>query len=241
MDRGRRGTIASHRSGLRPDSLTRPSRIPPGTHFSQRIIRAVPFVWYHASPVRAGWLGGEGAGWPEKNGRGAPPGAGWVSCAAGVRGPGLPGWGANESRRDRRGRFHGVAPGRSATGRQAGRHRRGQRRPVLSPGGQGGRSGRGGAEPAAPAGRDRDRAVGATMLYFHPWEFDPDQPRLPLGRLGGFRTYVGIRHSQGRLERLMAGRRFLRAGDLAASLCGHLDSLPRFRPGPCAGDDGLAF
>src|SRR5581483_7457642 len=29
-------------------------------------------------------------------------------------------------------------------------------------------------------------------LYFHPWEFDPGQPRLPLGRLSRFRTYVGL-------------------------------------------------
>jgi hypothetical protein len=27
-------------------------------------------------------------------------------------------------------------------------------------------------------------------LYFHPWEFDPEQRRLPLGRLNSFRTYV---------------------------------------------------
>ena len=45
---------------------------------------------------------------------------------------------------------------------------------------------------------------GATVLYFHPWEFDPDQPRLPLGRLSRFRTYVGIRHSRGRLCRLLS-------------------------------------
>src|SRR5207248_1508972 len=30
------------------------------------------------------------------------------------------------------------------------------------------------------------------MLYFHPWEFDPGQPRLPLGLLSRFRTYVGL-------------------------------------------------
>ena len=28
----------------------------------------------------------------------------------------------------------------------------------------------------------RDPSAGATLLYFHPWEFDPDQPRLPLKR-----------------------------------------------------------
>ena len=49
----------------------------------------------------------------------------------------------------------------------------------------------------------RDPQSGATVLYFHPWEFDPDQPRLPLKRLSRFRTYVGIRHSRSRLTRLL--------------------------------------
>ena len=51
---------------------------------------------------------------------------------------------------------------------------------------------------------------GAAMLYFHPWEFDPDQQRLPLGRLNSFRTYVGIGSSRRRLQQLLAGRRFSR-------------------------------
>jgi polysaccharide deacetylase family protein (PEP-CTERM system associated) len=77
----------------------------------------------------------------------------------------------------------------------------------------------------------RDPSAGATVLYFHPWEFDPDQPRLPLKRASGFRTYVGIRRTRGRLHRLMTGRRFLRAVDLATDLRARLEELPRFRPG----------
>jgi polysaccharide deacetylase family protein (PEP-CTERM system associated) len=84
----------------------------------------------------------------------------------------------------------------------------------------------------ALAASRRDRSTGATMLYFHPWEFDPDQPRLPLKRVSSFRTYVGIRRSRGRLERLMAGRPFARALDLARRLEAHRDGLPRFRPVP---------
>ena len=38
------------------------------------------------------------------------------------------------------------------------------------------------------------------MLYFHPWEFDPDQPRLPLKALSRFRTYVGLGEQQGPLQ-----------------------------------------
>jgi polysaccharide deacetylase family protein (PEP-CTERM system associated) len=75
----------------------------------------------------------------------------------------------------------------------------------------------------------RDRSYGATMLYFHPWEFDPDQPRLPLKRLHRFRTYVGIRHGRARLARLLAGLTTTRAADLARDLRGRRDRLVRFR------------
>jgi len=40
-------------------------------------------------------------------------------------------------------------------------------------------------------------------VYLHPWEFDPDQPRLAPGRLGAFRHYVGLRRTEGRLARLL--------------------------------------
>lgn len=68
------------------------------------------------------------------------------------------------------------------------------------------------------------------MLYFHPWEFDPDQPRLPLRGIGRFRTYVGTSRSRGRLEALMAGRhRFARADDVARRLLDRDEGLPAFR------------
>jgi polysaccharide deacetylase family protein (PEP-CTERM system associated) len=46
--------------------------------------------------------------------------------------------------------------------------------------------------------------AGVAVLYFHPWEFDPTQPRLPLGRAGRFRTYVGIPRARARLRQLLA-------------------------------------
>ena len=45
--------------------------------------------------------------------------------------------------------------------------------------------------------RTTSPAVG--MLYFHPWEFDPGQPKLPLKRLSKWRTYVGVGKSFGLL------------------------------------------
>ncbi len=67
------------------------------------------------------------------------------------------------------------------------------------------------------------------MLYFHPWEFDPGQPRLPMGWLNRFRTYVGIGRSRQRLPRLLGGQTFIRADDLARQLCARPLRLPRFR------------
>jgi polysaccharide deacetylase family protein (PEP-CTERM system associated) len=65
-------------------------------------------------------------------------------------------------------------------------------------------------------------------LYFHPWEFDPEQERLPLGGLSRFRTYVGIRRSRGRLAALLARYAFSRAIDVARETRPTLGSLPSF-------------
>jgi len=66
------------------------------------------------------------------------------------------------------------------------------------------------------------------MLYFHPWEFDPDQPRLPLRRLSRWRTYVGIRRTTARLAAILRGRPFARAIDAVRSLLEGGLNLPRF-------------
>src|SRR5262249_45571129 len=65
-------------------------------------------------------------------------------------------------------------------------------------------------------------------LYFHPWEFDPDQPRLPLGLFSRFRTYVGISRSRRRLGRLLSRHRFVRMADAAEAFERELPSLPHF-------------
>jgi polysaccharide deacetylase family protein (PEP-CTERM system associated) len=59
---------------------------------------------------------------------------------------------------------------------------------------------------------------GVAMLYFHPWEFDPDQEHLPLSVLRRMRTYVGIKRSQERLVSLLADREFSRACDVARKI-----------------------
>lgn len=79
---------------------------------------------------------------------------------------------------------------------------------------------------------DRCRTPGAAVLYFHPWEFDPAQERLPLSRVGRFRTYAGIRGSQVRLAALLERRRFTRAVDAARRLDPTRQTLPRYRLAP---------
>jgi len=44
------------------------------------------------------------------------------------------------------------------------------------------------------------------VFYFHPWEVDPGQPRVPgIGWRTRFRHYVNLARMQGRLDRLLAG------------------------------------
>lgn len=47
------------------------------------------------------------------------------------------------------------------------------------------------------------RADRPAVCYFHPWEFDPDQPRLPLTGLRRFRTYVNLGRTRDRLDQLL--------------------------------------
>lgn len=43
----------------------------------------------------------------------------------------------------------------------------------------------------------------AAIFYLHPWEIDPDQPRLPAGRLGRLRHYRNLERTEARLRQLL--------------------------------------
>jgi polysaccharide deacetylase family protein (PEP-CTERM system associated) len=75
---------------------------------------------------------------------------------------------------------------------------------------------------------ERELIPPVVMLYFHPWEFDPGQRRLPLKRLSRFRTYVGIGRSRDRLETLMSRYTSCRAVDVARELAPLRPQLLRF-------------
>ncbi len=61
------------------------------------------------------------------------------------------------------------------------------------------------------------------IVYFHPWELDPDQPRLGLKGISKFRHYVNTKNMQAKLERLLRAHRFAPARDV-------LDSVPGLMP-----------
>lgn len=60
------------------------------------------------------------------------------------------------------------------------------------------------------------------LLYLHPWELDPDQPRLAIGsRLTRFRHYVNLASTESKLDRLLSEFRFARLSDVLGQLQSH--------------------
>lgn len=59
------------------------------------------------------------------------------------------------------------------------------------------------------------------MFYFHPWEIDPGQPRIPGAPLKSrFRHYINLGHMEAKIERLCADFRWDRADRVYASELG---------------------
>jgi polysaccharide deacetylase family protein (PEP-CTERM system associated) len=81
-------------------------------------------------------------------------------------------------------------------------------------------------------GRVNRRERVPTVFYLHPWEIDPDQPRLPAGRLSRFRHYRHLADTESRLRRLLADFRFGPIEQLVADVRlalgdeGHAAALP---------------
>jgi len=61
------------------------------------------------------------------------------------------------------------------------------------------------------------------QIYVHPWELDPDQPRLPARRVSRLRHYWNLEKTEARLKRLLARHRF---GTLSAVLDQYRTTLP---------------
>jgi len=54
------------------------------------------------------------------------------------------------------------------------------------------------------------------IFYLHPWEIDPDQPRIQAGLLSRFRHYNNLDKCEGRLQRLLADFSFTSTWDVLA-------------------------
>lgn len=54
------------------------------------------------------------------------------------------------------------------------------------------------------------------VIYLHPWEFDPAQPRFPIPPLHRFRHYVNLSMTEHKLRRLLAVSSFTRLRDILA-------------------------
>lgn len=52
------------------------------------------------------------------------------------------------------------------------------------------------------------------ILYLHPWEIDPGQPRFAVGRVRAFRHYAGLAKFERKLSRLLDDHRYGRAIDV---------------------------
>jgi len=57
----------------------------------------------------------------------------------------------------------------------------------------------------------------AAIFYIHPWEIDPDQPRLEASALSRFRHYRHLDRTEGRLRRLLTDFRFTSIREVLAS------------------------
>lgn len=72
--------------------------------------------------------------------------------------------------------------------------------------------------------RLNERETTPAVFYLHPWEIDPDQPRLPVGRMTRLRHYSNLEKTAARLRRLLRDFEFGPIHDMLA-----VPSLPANR------------
>lgn len=60
------------------------------------------------------------------------------------------------------------------------------------------------------------------VVYLHPWELDPHQPKVAAPLRSRFRHYTNLTRMQGRLEKLLAAHRFVSFASVLDNVVGHL-------------------
>lgn len=61
----------------------------------------------------------------------------------------------------------------------------------------------------------RQRRAEPTVVYFHPWEMDPEQPRMKVGALSQWRHRVNMSTTEPKIERLLSEFRYVTMRQLA--------------------------
>lgn len=64
---------------------------------------------------------------------------------------------------------------------------------------------------------------GPAIFYLHPWEVDPNQPRIQASALSRLRHYYNLKHTEARLRRLLREFQF---GTISQVLAGIADACP---------------
>jgi len=70
------------------------------------------------------------------------------------------------------------------------------------------------------------------VMYIHPWELDPDQPRMEGSVVSRFRHYLNLQKTEARLQQLVKDFRFMsirEAIDAVGMACANKESLLRVR------------
>ncbi len=57
------------------------------------------------------------------------------------------------------------------------------------------------------------------VVYFHPWEIDPDQPRIRAGLKSRFRHYVNLERMESKVKCLLHNLQFCRVRDVLGLVC----------------------
>jgi len=59
------------------------------------------------------------------------------------------------------------------------------------------------------------------MFYIHPWELDPEQPRIPASRMSRFRHYVNLGRTEEKVGRMLDQFQFSGMSDVLDQLSLH--------------------
>ncbi len=77
------------------------------------------------------------------------------------------------------------------------------------------------------AALNKDLKNGPVVMYFHPWEFDPEQPRVALPLTKRFRHYVGLDSNRQKFMNLLNDFEFTTVENLVANAI-EKDQMPQY-------------